>query len=424
MGPISTQLLVQSRIPPDNRIAPKPPRPRADTKAYLPISFEKMVKVKRPASPKLPYKPAAATALAKRLQDDEDLIKLACNYLDDTKEGSLQSEFPSLGLEKQLNWDAALNLLNDTNKGRVIRNTLDFANKLEKTKKRHETEQTDESFKNHQKWLQPDPSRPKDPNLTMSFEIAKLAFRIVKKREQDHKTEFRFDARISLHFEVVISVIFEAFLVNKDRSHGGYFVDKLFQGAGSESNDVDETPGVAHEQPARKRRRVHEDSPEGHIAPPTDASGRASKVSKSSKGVGSSKATKRDGAGPRNQDRQNNQSNSGGDSPLFMQQDDDGEDVTGAPSESAIGVSVEPSETFTDGILRHRMDGRGEYEYIHNPHQQAPAPTAVMVAPSSSSTETSQRQEGQSSLAQHEGGSKHGAQTQARSEGADQVSQQ
>lgn len=91
-----------------------------------------MVKVKRPAPPKLPYKPVVAFALAKRLQDDEDLMKLACNYLDDTKEGSLQSEFPSLGLDKQLNWNAALGLLNDTNKNKARNNTLLHVNKLGK----------------------------------------------------------------------------------------------------------------------------------------------------------------------------------------------------------------------------------------------------------------------------------------------------
>lgn len=75
------------------------------------------------AYPKLPYTPV----VAKKLGQDPELTELACKYLEDTGDDSLQAHIPSLGLHLKSNMSAAINLLEDTNKIETFDNILEHA---------------------------------------------------------------------------------------------------------------------------------------------------------------------------------------------------------------------------------------------------------------------------------------------------------
>ena len=72
-----------------------------------------------------PYMPT----FAQEVELIPDWVGRANAYLNDTGNGSLQATFPMLKLNIPLNMVAALNLLDDTNKGRVVANTRKAAAK-------------------------------------------------------------------------------------------------------------------------------------------------------------------------------------------------------------------------------------------------------------------------------------------------------
>jgi hypothetical protein len=66
------------------------------------------------AFPKLPYTPV----VAKKLSRDSELAGIACNYLEDDGDGSLQVQIASLQLYRRSRMKAAISLLEDTNEGK------------------------------------------------------------------------------------------------------------------------------------------------------------------------------------------------------------------------------------------------------------------------------------------------------------------
>lgn len=155
-------------------------------------------------------------------------------YINDTSNGSLQARFHTLGLNDPLNMVAASNLLDDTNKGKVIRNTRNTAEKLVRTKQAAEREQTTESANAHQKELQPHPTRVNDPENMMGFRIAIFAFEVVMMRAQAHRDEFdKVKGQHSFDLGAVICITFEAVLDRRDGAHKGYFVRKFSVGLAS-----------------------------------------------------------------------------------------------------------------------------------------------------------------------------------------------
>lgn len=93
------------------------------------------------ASPKLPYSPL----VAKELDQIAELTRIACTYLEDTGDDSLQAQISTLELHHQPNMDAALKLLQGAKKARVLHTTLEFAKNLKKARTADELEKSAES---------------------------------------------------------------------------------------------------------------------------------------------------------------------------------------------------------------------------------------------------------------------------------------
>jgi len=96
-----------------------------------------------------PYKPT----FAKQVERVSGWEKRANTYLHDTGDGSLRAEIATLKLDLPLNMTAALNLLGDTNKGKVVHNTKYHANQLVRTRDMADRNQTTKSANDHKKLL-------------------------------------------------------------------------------------------------------------------------------------------------------------------------------------------------------------------------------------------------------------------------------
>jgi len=206
------------------------------------------------AYPELPYDPV----VAKRVGQNAELTEIACKYLEDTGDDSLRAQIPSLGLNLPPNMKAAINLLEDTNKTRVLDNTLDHAKNLYRAQEKDNLEKSAESAKRLRTYLQPPPKRAGDQELVMTFLMANLAVRVVRSRQQNHSKEFRIMGREVPHLETVISLQLEALKDHSDWSHEGFFVRGLLSCLKKKRNvrlqdsDDENTPGV---QPMQKKRR-------------------------------------------------------------------------------------------------------------------------------------------------------------------------
>lgn len=159
------------------------------------------------ASPKLPYSPL----VTKELGQIAELTKIACTYLEDTGDDSLRAQISTLELHHQPNIDAALKLLQGAKKARVLHTTLELAKNLKKAKTADELEKSVESARKLLRWLEPDEAHAGNPELIMTFAIAKLVVHVVGNRQQNHSDELYAGGREPLHFKVNISLLFEAF---------------------------------------------------------------------------------------------------------------------------------------------------------------------------------------------------------------------
>jgi hypothetical protein len=72
----------------------------------------------------------------------------------------------------------------------------------------------------------------------MTYDMAKLALRVVESRQQTHSHEFRILGREVPHFEVIISLLLEAIKDHCDKSHKGFFVRKLLGGRKRKRTEV------------------------------------------------------------------------------------------------------------------------------------------------------------------------------------------
>lgn len=78
---------------------------------------------------------------------EAELTEIACNYLEDTGNDSLQAQIPSLGLHRPPNMKAAMNSIEDINKNRLLYNTLTRAKNLYRAKTINDLEKSAESAK-------------------------------------------------------------------------------------------------------------------------------------------------------------------------------------------------------------------------------------------------------------------------------------
>jgi hypothetical protein len=170
-----------------------------------------------------PYLPA----FAEGVKQIPDWIERANKYLNDIGDGTLQAEFVTLNLDDLRNMAAVQSLLGDVNKGRVVQNTRKRAEQLVETKQAADLQQTTKSADKHLELLQPDPKKFKDPQFTISIDIAKVGFRVVMMRERNHSDEFKVKGQHKRDLGVIISIMFESFLDYRDRSHDGYSVSKF-----------------------------------------------------------------------------------------------------------------------------------------------------------------------------------------------------
>lgn len=136
------------------------------------------LKAKYPHS-KLPYTPIAA----KDLGQNDELAEIARRHLEATGPGSLRAEIPFLRLQHQSNLQAAYNLLDDINEGKVSHDTLVHAMNLYKLEKANDSEQSAESAEKLHAYLEPDSAHANDPELAMAFTIAKIAVQVTKSRQ-------------------------------------------------------------------------------------------------------------------------------------------------------------------------------------------------------------------------------------------------
>jgi hypothetical protein len=177
-----------------------------------------------------PYRPI----FAQEIELIPDWVGRTNVYLSDTSNGSLQARFHTLNLNDPLKMDAACNLLDDTNKGKVVRNTRNTAEKLVRTKKAADREQTTESANAHQKALLPHPTNVNTPENMMALCIAIFAFQLVMMREQAHSDEFELvKGQRSFDLGILVCIIFEAVLDRRNGAHKGYFVRKFSIGLAS-----------------------------------------------------------------------------------------------------------------------------------------------------------------------------------------------
>ena len=175
----------------------------------------------------LPHLPA----FAEEVERIDEWKKRADKYLEDTSTGSLQAYFVTLQLDDPSNMAAALSLLGDTNKGKVIRNTRNYADKLVSTKKTADLKQTKASTEDHRILLQPPRATSKTREYTMSIKLAKVAFRVVMSQEKVHSDEFEnVKGQHSRDLGVVICILFEALLDYRDHAHDGDFLQKFSTG--------------------------------------------------------------------------------------------------------------------------------------------------------------------------------------------------
>ena len=209
----------------------------------------------------LPYTPIAA----KDLGQDDELAEIARRHLEATGPGSLRAEIPFLRLQCQSNLQAAYNLLDDTNEGKVSRNTCIHARNLYNLEKANDLEQSAESAEKLHAYLQPDSGHANDPELAMTFTIAKIAVHVTKSRQQGHSHEFRVRGREFLHFKAVIGLQLEALEDYRNRSHNGFFVRKLLGGPKKKQpqrrqenkrQESDDEDGSDDVRPMVKKRRV------------------------------------------------------------------------------------------------------------------------------------------------------------------------
>jgi hypothetical protein len=171
-----------------------------------------------------PYEPNFAEEV-KLIQGWADIAE---RYLTDTGNGNIKEGIALLELGVPLNMVAALSLLADTNKGKVVRNTRTHAEQLYKTEQVANREQTQKSFNDHYYLLQPDPMRFKDPELTMSYKMATIALLLVTMREEAHGEEFaNVKGQQWRDLGVLVCIMFEVLLDHRDGAHGGYFVHKF-----------------------------------------------------------------------------------------------------------------------------------------------------------------------------------------------------
>jgi hypothetical protein len=207
------------------------------------------------AYPELPYDPI----VAKRVGEDAELTEIACKYLEDTEDDSLQAQIRSLGLSRQSNMTAAMNLMKDINKARVLHNTLGHVKNLYKAQKEDDVEKSAESARKLEKRLQPPPDREGDQELAMTFSIAKLVVNVVRSRQQNYSNEFRILGREVPHFEAVTSLVLEALKDQLDRSHRGFFVrgllSCLIRKKNTEKRQETDDESASDVQPAHKKRR-------------------------------------------------------------------------------------------------------------------------------------------------------------------------
>jgi hypothetical protein len=204
------------------------------------------------AYPKLPYKPF----VAKRLGEDPELTELACKYLEDTGDDSLRAQISSLELHLRNNMNAGLKLLRGAKKARVLHNTLEFAKNLYKAKLVDVRKNSAESARKVLRWLEPDGDHAGDLELAMAYAISRLVVHVVSNWLRHHSYESRVRGRESLHFEVNISLIFEALEDHCNWSHEGFFLRGLLsclkkkRKVQLQESDDEDTPNL---QPMQKK---------------------------------------------------------------------------------------------------------------------------------------------------------------------------
>jgi hypothetical protein len=164
-------------------------------------------------------------------------------YLADTSYGGLQANFHTLRLNDQLTMVAAYSLLDDTNKGKVVRNTRASVMKLVRMKEADDREQTAKSADAHQKAFQPHPTRVNTPENKLALRMAIFTFRMIMMREENHSDEFKVKSQHSFDAGIIVCIIFEAVLDYRVGAHNGYFVHKFSIGLASNRPDpLSESP--------------------------------------------------------------------------------------------------------------------------------------------------------------------------------------
>lgn len=324
-------------------------------------------------------------------------------------------------LQHQSNLQAAYNLLDDINEGKVSHNTLVHAMNLYKLEKANDSEQSAESAEKLHAYLEPDSAHANDPELAVAFTIAKLAVQVTKSRQQSHSNEFRTRGREFLHFKAVIGLQLEALEDYRNRSHNGFFVRKLLGGPRKkqlqkrqeskrqESDDEDEPDDV---RPMVKKRRVVSSSRTAAALKMNDSDKQDSNAD-----LGAAKHEQPDVARLHQQERQSSGRHRGiypfPTAPQYSGRNDEGNEVDKTWSASSDAVQMLPEQGVEPSAnspgLRARRTRRPivtapcttcRKEIPCGPlrqskqcvacrrkvlqhsvvHQQAPAPTAVMVA--------------------------------------------
>lgn len=178
----------------------------------------------RTIDPDAPYLPK----FAQEVELIQNWTGVANKYLTNTGNGNMKEAIALLELGIPLNMVAALSLLGDTNKGKVVRKTRLHAEHLYNTQEAAHHEKTKKSLEDHYSLLQPDPKRFKDPELTLSYQMAIVALLLITMREEAHSKEFEnVKGQHSRDMGVLICIMFEAFLDHRDGAHRGLFVDKF-----------------------------------------------------------------------------------------------------------------------------------------------------------------------------------------------------
>ena len=168
-----------------------------------------------------PYKPK----FDKEVEAIPDWASLAKKYLidDNTKVG-----IALLELGDPSNMDAALSVLGDTNKGKSVKLARLHTAQLFKTHMVNEREKTMKSAKDHEYLRFPDPKRFNTPELTFSYNMARLVLYLVQMRQEAHGNEFA--NVLGQHLRdsgVLIYIIFDLLLDYRDGAHGGDLVNKF-----------------------------------------------------------------------------------------------------------------------------------------------------------------------------------------------------